>query len=235
MGKKGIIRQTPSPMNCTSYFYSTPVMTSKKTTRKMLDTREPTEVLRDLIRTRNESGISDYIESLSAPETARAISRLPEAEQHLLFSLLSPEDAADVIEDVSDAQAAEMVENMPVEQAAAIMEELDSDHLADLLGEMDDRVSESILSRMEKGDAEEARIMLKYAPDSAGGLMISEYLAFRADNTIQDVLNDLQANHEEYNNYNVQYFYVVDQRDKLTGVLRMHNLLFPPGKRFLAK
>ncbi len=201
----------------------------------MLDTREPTEVLSDLIRTRDESGISDYIESLSAPETARAISRLPEAEQQLLFSLLSPEDAADVIEDVSDAQAAEMVENMPLEQAAAIMEELDSDHLADLLGEMDDRVSESILSRMEKEDAEEARIMLNYAPDSAGGLMISEYLAFRADNTIQDVLNDLQANHEEYNNYNVQYFYVVDQRDKLTGVLRMHNLLFPARETVLGE
>ncbi len=31
----------------------------------------------------------------------------------------------------------------------------------------------------------------------------------------------------EYIDYHVQYFYVVDQKEKLVGVLRMHDMLFP--------
>ena len=57
--------------------------------------------------------------------------------------------------------------------------------------------------------------------------MISEFLVYRTDQTIKDVLNDLQINREEYVDYHVQYFYVVDQEEKLVGVLRMHDMLFP--------
>lgn len=193
----------------------------------MSDITNPWETISQLIEKRNKSEVSEFFETLSPHETARAISRLSEEEQHLLFSLLSPEDAADVIEDISETQAADMVGNMPTEKAAAIMEELDSDHLADVLGEMDTDISESILSSMKKEDAEEARMLLNYAPDIAGGLMISEYLAYKTDNTIQDVLDDLKANQTQYRNYNVQYFYVIGHDEKLSGVLRIHDLLFP--------
>jgi len=196
--------------------------------------QESWEILSEVIKGRNISEISEYMESLSASETARAISRLSEEDQHLLFSLLSAEDAADVIEDISETQAADMMENMPIEQAVAILEELDSDHLADVLGKIDDTVSKAILSKMGKEEAAETRMLLNYPPDSAGGLMISEFLVFRIGNTIQDVLDNLQENRSEYKNYNVQYFYVVDQRNKLTGVLRMNDLLFPDRDTLLA-
>ncbi len=116
---------------------------------------------------------------------------------------------------------------MSYEQAAAILEELPSDFLVDVLGEMDKAASRAVLGKMDREDAEEARKFLEYAKDCAGGLMISEFLAYKTDNTIQDVLDDLQANREEYIDYHVLYFYVVDRDNKLIGVLRMHDLLFP--------
>ena len=106
------------------------------------------------------------------------------------------------------------------------MEELTSDHLVDVLGEMDDDLSQAILEKMGQKDAEEARMLLEYPPDCAGGLMISEFLAYRADNTTKDVLDDLKANRNEYIDYHVQYFCVVDSEKKLVGVLRIHDLLF---------
>ena len=69
----------------------------------------------------------------------------------MLFSLLSPEDAADMIEDIPDAQAADLVEDMPSAQAAAILEELSSDHLVDVLGEMDEQTSHAILAENGQG------------------------------------------------------------------------------------
>jgi magnesium transporter len=185
------------------------------------------ETLRKLIVADESSELSLYIDSLSGPETARAISRLTPEEQLRLLSMLSPEDAADLIEDIPEEQAADLVEEMDSVQAAAIMEELSSDHLVDVLGEMDEEASLAILDKMDSEDAEEARMLLEYPQDCAGGLMISEFLAYRSDNTIQHVLDDLQENSEEYADYHVQYFYVVERKNKLAGVLRMHDLLFP--------
>jgi magnesium transporter len=185
------------------------------------------EMLSELIATQNSINVTKFIETLSPSETARAISRLDEEEQQLLLSLLSPEDAADLIEDIPDAQAADLVEDMPSAQAAALMEELSSDHLVDVLGEMDEQASQAILAEMDKEDAKEARMLLEYDPNCAGGLMISEFLVYKTHQTVKDVLDDLQLNRTEYIDYHVQYFYVVDQEEKLAGVLRMHDMLFP--------
>ena len=201
----------------------------------MSDTIQPWERLSELITKKNNTLITTFINTLSPSETARVISRLSEDDQRLLFSLLSPEDAADVIEDIPEEQAADLVEEMPSEQAAAILEELPSDHMVDVLGEMDEDVSRAILEKMDREDAKEARMFLEYATDCAGGLMISEFLSYKTDDTIQDVLYDLQANRDEYIDYHVQYFYVVDNEEKLTGVLRMHDLLFPARKTKLSQ
>jgi len=193
----------------------------------MSELSTPWETLSRLSAAESSVELITFIDTLSPSETARAISRLTEEEQLRLFSLLSPEDAADVIEDIPEAQAADLVEDMPSAQAAAIMEELTSDHLVDVLGEMDQDASQAILAKMDRKEAEEARMLLEYAPDCAGGIMISEFLVYNIDQTIQDVLDDLQANRSEYVDYHVQYFYVVDREEKLAGVLRMHDLLFP--------
>lgn len=196
----------------------------------MKDSSTQWEILSELIKSGTQSTIVTFLDGLGASETARTISRLSEEEQHFLLTILGPEEAADLIEGIPESQAADLVENMPSEQAASILEELPSDHVVDVLGEMDDGTSASILASMEKEGAADARRLLSYPSDCAGGLMISEFLAFKAENTIQDVLDDLQANQEKYADYNVQYFYVVDSANRLAGVLRMHNLLFPSRK-----
>ncbi len=194
----------------------------------------PWDTISKLIAEKDNTELTRYIETLSPSETARAISRLDEEEQHLLFSLLKPEDAADMIEDIPNEQAADLVEDMPSEQAAAIMEEMTSDHIVDVLGEMDEDASKAILEKMQLEDAKEARMMLKYPADCAGGLMISEFLSYKIDNTIQYVLDDLQTNRSKYADYNVQYFYVNNKEGKLAGVLRINDLLFPAREKQLS-
>lgn len=190
--------------------------------------------LEELIAQEDKNGLKTYLDALSPPDTAREISRLSESEQTQLLCLIEPADAADVIEDMPEAQARDLVEGIPAQQAAAILEELASDHLADMLGELPSDSSRAILSEMDHEDALEAEKMLAYDPNTAGGLMVSEYLAFSSDKSIQDVLDDLQQNSELYTDYHVQYFYVIDTNKKLVGVLRIHDLLFPPKKTKLS-
>ncbi|MBN2792106.1 MAG: magnesium transporter [Desulfuromonadales bacterium] len=190
-------------------------------------TDKPWEELAIQINSEDPEQITEFLDSISPSDTALAISRLDSEQQNKLLTILAPEDAAAVIEDVSDTQGADLIEDLPPEQAAAILEELDSDHIADLLGELDEEDANAIIEQMDPEEAEEARQFLTYAADTAGGLMISEYLDFQAEQKVQDVLDDLQANREEYADYDVQYLYVTDENDRLQGVLRMRDLLFP--------
>ncbi|HKL24900.1 MAG TPA: magnesium transporter [Desulfuromonadales bacterium] len=188
---------------------------------------KPWEQLSELLAIGDPQQLQTFLKNLNPADTAWVVSRLTPAEQNRLLTLLAPEDAAEVIEDISDTQASEIIEELQPEQAAAILAELDSDHVADLLGELDEEDANAIIDQMEPEEAEEARSFLQYEEDTAGGLMISEFLDFRSSQTVQDVLDDFQANRDEYAGYNVQYLYVTDRQGRLEGVLRMRDLLFP--------
>ncbi len=188
--------------------------------------KKPWERLLELVEAGDSTQLLDFLNSINPMDTALAISRLRMEEQGRLLSMLNPVDAAEVIEDISDTQAADLIEELSPEQAAAILGELDSDHVADLLGELDDEDAQAIIDEMDPEEAEEARQFLEYPADTAGGLMISEYLDYLVDQKIHDVHVDLQANRQEYVDYHVQYLYVTDQEGRLCGVLRMHDLLF---------
>ncbi len=197
--------------------------------------KNPWEQLSALIKTEQPEQIVAFLESINPADTSLAVSRLTDNEQRRLFQLIHPEDAAEVFEDFSDALTVDVIGELEPEQVASIFEELDSDHVADLLGELDEDDANSIIEQMSPEDAEEARSLLQYAPDTAGGLMISEFLDYRSDQTVQDVLDDLQANREKYADYDVQYLYVTDEQKRLQGVLRMRDLLFPERNTKLGK
>lgn len=195
----------------------------------------PWEQLSALIKNEQPEQIVAFLESINPADTSLAVSRLTDDEQRKLFQLIHPEDAAEIFEDFSDALTIDVIGELEPEQVASIFEELDSDHVADLLGGLDEDDANSIIDQMSPEDAEEARSLLQYAPDTAGGLMISEFLDYRSNQTIQDVLDDLQDNREKYADYDVQYLYVTDEQKRLQGVLRMRDLLFPDRETKLGK
>ena len=184
------------------------------------------EVLHKLIESKKPHQILAFLDQLDVADTALAISRLSTDDQKNLLIFLDPADAADVLEDIHENQAADIITELSPGRAASIIVELESDHRVDVLGEMEEESAEAILEQMDVEEADDIRQLLVYPSDSAGGLMVSEFLAFRADRTLRDVLEDLQANQDKYGAYHVQYVYVVEKEGKLVGVLRIRDLLF---------
>jgi magnesium transporter len=196
----------------------------------MVRSDKPWEDIRAILQKESREELAGYIDGLSPADTALAISRLSPAEQSRVLLLLNPSEAAEVIGDVPRRQAAGLLEEMNPEQAAAIVDELSSDRQADLLGRLDGTDAEAILREMPGEDARETRTLLSYAPDSAGGLMTRDYLAYPGESLLSEVLGDLQANRKRYAAYPVQYIFVVNAAGRLDGVLRMHDILFSRGE-----
>jgi len=192
--------------------------------RKMYDINRPWEKLLDLLKTSNSDDVKTYIDSLKSEEVVRSMGRISNEDQRLLLSLLTPEDAADVMEDIPNAQAVSIIESMAAKDAAAIFNEMESDDQADILTELDPDDAEAIINIMEPEEAEDVKKLIQYDPDCAGGLMITEFLTFEENKTIDEVVKNLRDNSEEYEEYNVQYIYVVS-RKRFVGVLQMKDLL----------
>jgi magnesium transporter len=180
------------------------------------------------LRTRVQSGsdASDYLAELSGNDAVLAISRLSEPERAALFSQLQPEDAADLVEQMPEPTVLELVEDLEPETAARILEELPSDEQADIIGDLDDEDAEAILARLDPEVASGLRALAAYEDDEAGGIMVTEFLAFRRRAKVAAVIEDMRKNREEYADYDVQYAYVVERDGRLVGVLRVRDLLW---------
>ena len=89
-------------------------------------TDKPWETLRELIDAGGLPALCDFLDGMNPMETALAVSRLDGHEQNRLFTMLAPEDAADVIEDISDQQAADHVrtEGPPMKYGVCAIQEL---------------------------------------------------------------------------------------------------------------
>ncbi|HSG81547.1 MAG TPA: magnesium transporter [Gemmatimonadota bacterium] len=188
-------------------------------------TGEPWIALARLLEEGDVAALEAFLASLPPKETARALSRLNDPQVERILAVIGSEHAAEILDLLPDVQAAEIIEELPVAQAAAIVDELPSDEQADVLAEMSEEDAEAILEQMSRPEADQARQLLQYDPHTAGGLMLTEYVAFSDRSTIAQVVDDLRRHGDRYSDYVIQYVYVIDDASLLIGVLRLRDLL----------
>jgi len=179
----------------------------------------------ELVNQNEGDQLAQVVETLSSREVIHLVGHLNPSEQNQLFTLLSPEDAAEMLEEISETQAVHIIEDLETEDAAAILDEMESDDQADIIMELDNDDAEAILQEMQPADAASVRKLLAYDPDTAGGMMHTEYFAFFEDQTIRSVTEDLRKNAEKYTKFKLKYIFVIARNGVLKGVLQMQDLL----------
>jgi magnesium transporter len=192
---------------------------------------KPWQTLHQEIEERDLQGVEEALDELTPSETARTLSRLSTNDQSQLLTLLPAEEAADLVIDVPDVQAADMIERLPPEDAAAIVEALPSDEQADLLGDLSKDAAEDILEELPQEEAADARELLSYPEESAGGVMVKEFLGYKNHWTVGDVLTDMREFADKYAKYDVQYTYVIGESEELQGVVRLRDLVLAPSRQ----
>lgn len=181
--------------------------------------------LEALINLNDRPQLDSFLEDLSTIDLARAVSRLDKEDQIHLLEIIGYEKSARLISKISDIGVPGIVAQLPQTQAVSIVEEMPSDRQADVMKKLNEEHAESILQDMGDVSAQKIRQLMSYPENTAGGLMITEYLSYTSEHRIKDVLDDLQQHGEQYSDYDIQYAYVVDESDKLVGVLRLRDLL----------
>ena len=180
--------------------------------------------LRELAAKGDTRRLEAFVDSLAPSEALRAMFRLdPDAREQVLTTL-SPGEAADLIEDIPDEHAADIIEQLPPTEAAAIISEMGSADQADLLGEMEQSDAEAILAEMPLEEARDARRLMRYEDDQAGGLMMTEILAYEEGGTAGEVLEALSAAAEKGDEIHAKEIYVVSRWRRLIGIVPLNDI-----------
>lgn len=195
------------------------------------DKANPSETLVELIQTDDAKQIETFLAGLTAGDEARALAQLEKGQQARLLELLGTEKSAELLVKITGRGVVSVVEQMPLQQAAAIFDEIPSRQQVDILRRLKDKDAAEIISEFSKPRAEKLRELIAYPEDTAGGLMIPEYLAFSKGMLVRDVLDDLREHGEVYSDYAIQYAYVVSEDGALLGVLPLRDLLLAPKNK----
>ncbi len=192
-------------------------------------TREFLEQLQQAILSGDTSWIKLHITDLHFADIAEIMDALNMEQAKFLYALLDEEVQADVLMELEEEVRDRFLASLSSKEMAEQLENLDSDDAADILGELPHHKIQEVISHMEDDEAADDIVdLLNYDVDTAGGLMQKEFIQAKLDWPVNRALVELRRQAEDVEQ--VYTIYVVDDLNKLVGVLSLKRLLFASTK-----
>jgi magnesium transporter len=174
--------------------------------------------------------IAERVAELHPADAALALDRLDAQQIAHVLPMLSVEMAADVLVNLEDHGLEDVLEDMPVEVVAALASALESDDAADVVGALDETRQFEVLSLIEEEDRGDVEALLRYADESAGGIMSSDLVYVNRDARVQDAVDLIREAAAEIDE--IHNVYVTDRYHRLRGVLPLRKLVLArPGAK----
>ena len=150
-------------------------------------------------------------------------SHLPRDERIEYFRNLPQEDAADLFLALRTWDQAQLLESLPERERRVWLRILAPDDAADLIQHLSEEERDRHLPHLDEITRREVSALLAYKEDVAGGLMNPRFVRLRPDMTVDGAIAyvRLQAAQVE----SIHYAYVLDNDQRLLGVLGFRDLL----------
>ncbi len=199
--------------------------------------RELAVALRDLARRRPREA-EEYLDSheeewselatADPHDAADILEAIDEQAAADLITNLKPASAANLLEEMHNEVAADVLEEIDAGEAASMVAELPFDEAADIVGKLEPEARTEILEALDDEAVDEILEVLRYPEDSAGGLMSMEPVSLPTGLTAGEAIEALRRLHEHVDD--LHYVYVVDESDRMVGVVSFRELVFSrPG------
>jgi CBS domain-containing protein len=143
---------------------------------------------RDTGEAQSASQLLATYEDLLPADLANALLDLPEQRMLEVAEEMSDERLADVLEEMPESEQVDILGHLDDDRAADVLDQMQPDDAADLIAQLSDERGEALLDLMQPEEAEDVRMLLLYAPDTAGGLMTTEPIIVSADATVAEGL-----------------------------------------------
>lgn len=191
-------------------------------------TEEYIDRIRSIVENHDDAEARRLLADLHPADIAELYMDLDLSEAEYLYRLLDEETAADVLMELDEDDRRKLLQGMDAEDIARQIDHLDSDDAVDVIQELDEEDRDKILSHID--DVEQAGDiidLLKYDEDTAGGLMGTEMIVVNENWSMPETIREMRMQAEDMDE--IYYVYVVDNEDRLRGILPLKKLITHPS------
>jgi magnesium transporter len=167
-------------------------------------------------------------EEMHPADLADVAEAIPREMVPLLLAALAKDRAADVLEYMDEELRTEVLEEMTAKQAASLVSAMTPDDRADVLEELEEDHADDILAEIPAEARRETERLLAYDPESAGGIMTTEFVSVGAVMTVEDALAAVRVLARIGRKEAMHAIYVTDVQGRLQGVMSIRELLAAP-------
>ncbi len=174
------------------------------------------------------ASVAAETEEIHPADLADIAEALPRERVADLLRALAPDRAADILEYLDEELRSEVLERLPTRQAADLVMQMTPDDRADVLEELEDERADEILAKIPEQEREETERLLAYHPDTAGGLMTTEFVSVSENSRVEDALAGVRRIARAGRREAMHAIYAIDDDGVVKGVMSLTELLAAP-------
>ena len=179
--------------------------------------------IEEIIAHGNAREMEKLFEKQEPIDIAHALEDATDDETTHFLSLVSDEHLANILEDAEPKERDRLVGLLGNHRLLFIFPFMEKDDIVDILGEMEIGRQKSLMNLMKTEDRRIITDLLHYPPESAGGIMTTQYLALRNTMTVEEGFNTIRKIGPRTEQ--IETIYIVDDKKKLMGYVDLRDLL----------
>jgi magnesium transporter len=170
-----------------------------------------------------KGSLQKMIARIHPADMAAILDDLPPAHVvDVFYAIADSTMAADVFGQMAPSLRSQVMTESPIEKLARVLEHLPPDDLADLIGDLPEEQREQLMALLGRESKDEIESLLKYDPNSAGGIMTTDLFSLPHTLTIEEAIESIRSREDVEM---VFYLYLTDEAGRLVGVVSLRQLL----------
>lgn len=180
--------------------------------------------IESLIANKNERELLRMLEDIHFADIAELMNELKGEDAGYLFKILDSEVSSEILLELDDEVREKILNNLSAKEIAEELDEMDTDDAVDIIAELPEEMKDEVISELEDFEhAKDIVELLRYAEDTAGGLMAKEFIQVNENWNVLTCIQEIRKQAENVSR--VHSIYVVDDEDRLKGRLSLKDLI----------
>lgn len=184
--------------------------------------------LRALLETKNIEQIKEAIEEFPAAVVVEILEEEADTEIIRLLKILDGEDSGRIFSDLAIDKQYELSKIIDRKLFSDIFKHMYSDIRADLFQEMEKEEQIELLPYLDKKTREDVIVLSAYDPETAGGIMNTDFATILIHMTCQQAL--AKVRHDAPSQKMIYYIYVVNDEMEMLGIVTIKDLIMADPK-----
>lgn len=181
------------------------------------------DLVEALLHNQHQARLQEKFEDLHPADIAYILESLPLDQRKIAWDAVKSQHEGQVLLEVSDAVRHTLISGMAPEELATVAGQLNADELADIASDLPKRAMLKILRTLNSEERQHLNDILSYQDNQVGALMDFGMITIREDLNLKAIIGYIRKLGKLPSH--TDKLFVVDQFDKVQGVLPLQRLL----------